>query len=282
MRTLSDPLSLTQCVDQWRQAKQRVAFVPTMGDLHQGHLDLVAQAHRHADRVVVSVFVNPLQFGPSEDFERYPRNLDSDEHKLRAADADLLFAPDVDDVYPNGTDATPGFETGELGNILCGRSRPGHFDGVATVVGRLFDLVRPDCAVFGQKDFQQLLVIRQLAASRSDDIDIIAAPIKRESDGLAMSSRNRYLSTDHRLIAPVLHAKMSEAVSQINADPGAAGQILEKCSEDLVGVGFDVEYLELRRVADLASAVDGDKSLILLAAARLGETRLIDNLLFSL
>lgn len=282
LETLVDTASLSRRVERWRGAGQRVALVPTMGDLHDGHLGLVEVAKENADRVVVSIFVNPLQFGPSEDFERYPRDLANDQKKLLAVGADALFAPHVNEVYPDGIHAAPAYDTGELGRILCGSSRPGHFDGVATVVGRLFDLVRPDCAVFGKKDYQQLLVVRHLVAVRQDDIEIIGAAILREVDGLAMSSRNRYLDTDQRRTAPALFKLMRQAADAIAADPESAGQVLSRSESDLAAAGFEPEYLTLRRASDLAPPAVDDTELILLAAARLGDTRLIDNLLFSL
>ncbi len=266
----------------------RIGFVPTMGNLHQGHLSLIAKARdAGADAIVVSIFVNPLQFGPDEDFSRYPRQLETDAGVLEKAQVDLLFAPGADAMYPEGEYAVHQVSAGEIGNILCGISRPGHFDGVATVVNRLFAMVQPDLAVFGQKDYQQLLVIRRLVAEQSPAIDILGGPICREADGLAMSTRNRYLDARDRAVAPRLFEELEAAAAALKAGKEGAGtdgraQILQRSIENLAAAGFQPDYFELRRACDLSVASEKDQDLVLLAAAHLGETRLIDNLLFSL
>jgi pantoate--beta-alanine ligase len=279
-------------IARWKSQGHKIGFVPTMGDLHEGHLSLIRLAREKADRLVVSVFVNPLQFGPDEDFARYPRQLGTDAGLLENAQADLLFAPGADEMYPDGEQAVRQVSAGELGNILCGVSRSGHFDGVATAVNRLFEVVQPDLAAFGQKDYQQLLVIRGLVAEQGLPVDIYSGPICREADGLAMSTRNRYLDEKDRAVAPRLYEELRAAAALLIAGKEGAGkegagkegraQILRHSIENLAAAGFQLDYFELRRAVDLSVASEKDQELVLLAAAHLGETRLIDNLLFSL
>lgn len=262
-----------------RQDGLRIGFVPTMGALHEGHLSLVRIAKRHADVVVGSVFVNPKQFGPSEDFDRYPRDLEADARLLDREGCDLLFAPEVDALYP------PGFQTQvrvpELSRGLCGDHRPGHFDGVATVVAKLLNLVGPHVAVFGEKDFQQLAIIRRLVADLSIDVEIIGAPIVREPDGLAMSSRNAYLGADDRTRAVCLSRGLFTARDAHEAGERDAARLLERAYAPMRDAGVEPEYLELRSCADLSRVERADDPCVLLVAAPVGSTRLIDNVVLA-
>ena len=282
MQTYSSVEPLTVQVDRCKDRGLAVGFVPTMGDLHEGHLSLIRLAREKADCLVVSIFVNPLQFGPSEDFDRYPRQLEQDLILLERERVDVAFSPDVETMYPGGREAAETMSAGELGAVLCGAGRPGHFDGVATVVERLFRIVRPDFAVFGQKDYQQLLVIRRLVKERGIPVEIIDGPTCRGPDGLAISSRNRYLSEEERALAPRLFAELQTAGEAVILGGQETDTLLQQSRAKLTEAGFRLEYLELRRAEDLAVPAPGDRNLVLLAAARLGSTRLIDNLLFSL
>jgi pantoate--beta-alanine ligase len=265
----------------WRAAGERIALVPTMGNLHAGHLSLVALARQQAARVVVSIFVNPLQFGVGEDYERYPRTLERDRALLEGAGVDALFAPAAAEMYPSGVAQTR-IEVLPLSGMLCGASRPGHFSGVATVCAKLFHIVAPDCAVFGAKDYQQLLVIRRMVADLDLPIGIIAAPIVRETDGLAMSSRNAYLDAAERARAPLLHASLSAAVARIEAGERDCPAIETAGLDTLCEAGFRPDYFSVRRAGDLALPTATERDMIVLAAAWLGHTRLIDNLRVSL
>jgi pantoate--beta-alanine ligase len=275
---------LRTIVGGWRRSGETIAFVPTMGNLHQGHLTLVEIAQEKASRVVVSIYVNPLQFSPDEDFDSYPRTLEADLDKLRAMDVDLVFTPDDSMIYPSGESRSTFVEVPGLSHIIEGEFRPGFFRGVATVVLKLFNMVQPDLAVFGEKDFQQLLVIRQMVADLDLPIEIIGAEIKREADGLAMSSRNSYLGPAERQNSRVL----SESLQQLRLDieQGISIEQAEKnCSETLKSNGFVVDYVTLRETEGLKKVSDEQlisaRKLIVLAAAKLGSTRLIDNLKFS-
>lgn len=265
-------------VQAWKRSGERVAFVPTMGNLHAGHFSLVEIARAHADRVVASVFVNPTQFGPNEDFGRYPRTPDADAAGLEAAGCDGLWMPDVATMYPFGPSAAVQVRVPGVTDVLEGAHRPGHFDGVATVVARLFLQVQPDVAVFGLKDYQQLAVIRYLATELSFPVEIIPGPTRREDDGLAMSSRNQYLSPAERALAPEIHRTLLGMREQVRGgtDPGAAEA---SARSRLAAAGFDVDYASVRR-RDLMEAGRADTELVALIAARLGRTRLIDNLEF--
>lgn len=267
---------------EWRQSGLRVALVPTMGHLHPGHLSLIREAAARADRVVASVFVNPLQFGASEDFSQYPRTLERDSDMLRDAGCDLLFAPSEAEVYPRGREGQSVIEVPGLSDQLCGASRPGHFRGVATVVAKLLNMVQPEVAIFGEKDFQQLLIIRRMVADLNLPVEIVGAPIVRERDGLAMSSRNSYLNTAERAIAPRLHANLVAVATRLRA--GVSREAVEHEAEQaLAAAGFEPDYVSVRRRSDLAKPAPApgtptDRALIILAAARLGRARLIDNL----
>lgn len=281
MQRIEHVAALRACCDGWRRANARIALVPTMGNLHQGHLALVDDARRRADRVVASVFVNPLQFGPGEDFGAYPRTLERDSALLKAAGCDLLFAPPEAEVYPHGRDGQTFVEVPGLSGELCGASRPGHFRGVATVVLKLFNMVQPDVAIFGEKDFQQLLVIRRMVADLDLPIEIVGAPIVREADGLALSSRNAYLSATERAIAPRLNQVLAAVVAELKA--GADRETVEQTAiAALADAGLEPDYVSVRRRADLSQPSPGsaqpmDLELVVLAAARLGRARLIDN-----
>jgi pantoate--beta-alanine ligase len=259
-----------------RSKGSTVAFVPTMGALHAGHLSLVRLAKQHADTVIASVFVNPKQFGPGEDFARYPRDLEADARLLDAEGCDLLFAPRVDALYPRGFQTE--VRVPELSRGLCGDHRPGHFDGVATVVAKLLNLARPDVAVFGEKDFQQLAIIRRLVTDLSLDVRILGAPIVREPDGLAMSSRNAYLSADDRARAASLSRGLFAAKAAYAAGERGASALLAVARAELEAASVVPEYLELRSFEDLRPLDRAEGPSVLLVAAQVGTTRLIDNL----
>jgi pantoate--beta-alanine ligase len=278
MQTLSAVEAVRARVQQWRAAGQRVAFVPTMGNLHAGHMSLLAAARYRGDRVVASIFVNPLQFGPSEDYSGYPRTLDEDQQLLAEARCDLLFAPSVADIYPNGGDQRTLIVVRGLSDILDGRFRPGHFDGVATVVAKLFGIVAPDVAVFGEKDYQQLLVVRHMTLDLALPVEIVGAPTVRAPDGLALSSRNRYLSVDERARAAAIHQSLSQAVSAIYGGEFDLGALERAGALLLERAGMSVEYFAVRNAADLSEPTAASSDLVVLTAVRLGRARLIDNL----
>jgi pantoate--beta-alanine ligase len=279
IETTSELAALRARIGEWKRSGLRVGFVPTMGNLHAGHHSLVALARQHADRVVASVFVNPTQFGPNEDFARYPRTPETDAAGLQDAGCDLLWLPSVETMYPFGPEATVQVRVPGVTGTLEGAHRPGHFDGVATVVARLFNQVQPDIAVFGRKDYQQLAVIRYLARDLAFPIEIIAGETLREADGLAMSSRNQYLSAGERQVAPTIHRTLQDMAAAIRAGRPRM-QVEAQAAADLVAAGFTVDYSVVRR-PDLAEPRDGEPGpRVALVAARLGRTRLIDNILF--
>ena len=260
-----------------RQAGERIALAPTMGNLHRGHLHLVEVAKILADYSVASIFVNPMQFGPKEDFNSYPRTLEADSRQLAAVGLDLLFAPPVAEVYPQGLDNTTRVEVPELSHILCGASRPVHFAGVATVVSKLFNMVQPGVALFGEKDWQQLLVIRRLTADLNFPVEVVGVPTVREADGLAMSSRNGYLSAAERTVAPTLYATLQAAAVRLQTGERDYAAIQRDACAALEQAGFRPDYFEIRRADDLAPPEGQDTGLRILAAAWLGKARLIDN-----
>jgi len=282
MRTVNLIADLRQQVKAWRQQGQKIAFVPTMGNLHAGHMALVEQARQHADKVVVSIFVNPMQFGPDEDFDCYPRSLAADSVKLDQAATDLLFAPPVEEVYPRGHGVASQIDVPEVSEGLCGASRPGHFTGVATVVAKLFNMVQPDYALFGEKDYQQLQVIRRMVADLCFPVDIIVVPTTREADGLAMSSRNGYLSADERETAPKLYQVMQQVVQGLAQGRRDYAALEQEGLGVLEAAGFVSEYFSIRQAGSLKLAQPGMTELVILVAAKLGKTRLIDNLACSL
>jgi len=269
-------------VSEWRKAGARIALVPTMGNLHAGHSSLLEAARAHADRVIASVFVNPLQFGPAEDFAAYPRTLEEDQQLLQAARCDLLFAPEVDQMYPEGGAQPTLVTVRSLASVLCGQFRPGHFDGVATVVAKLFNIVQPDVAVFGEKDYQQFVIIRRMTTDLQLPVEVIGAPTVRAPDGLALSSRNRYLSAQERAVAPAIYRalqaaarRLAEGVRDYLAIEGHGWQVLAKA-------GLRPDYFAVRDARELQLPDHHNSELVVLAAARLGSARLIDNLRVSL
>ncbi|HKJ94404.1 MAG TPA: pantoate--beta-alanine ligase [Gammaproteobacteria bacterium] len=264
-------------VREWRDARQGVGLVPTMGNLHEGHLALVQEARDRCDRVVVSVFVNPTQFGPGEDFDAYPRTLDADCARLARLGVDVVFAPPVEEIYPDPDAPRPQVSVPALSGILCGASRAGHFEGVATVVAKLFNIVQPDLAVFGRKDFQQLLVIHHMARGLNMPVQIVGAPVVREPDGLAMSSRNSYLSAAERDRAPAIFRALSAARMRLESGDGNFREIEREAATMLVADGLEPDYFRILRSADLALPEAGDRDLVVVAAAWLGRARLIDN-----
>ena len=278
MDTVATAAELRARVAVWRRDGARVGFVPTMGNLHAGHFSLIDLCGKQADRVVASVFVNPTQFGPNEDYARYPRTLAQDQAGLAAHGCDLLFAPTVEEVYPFGIDQTVRVEVPVVSAPLEGERRPGHFAGVATVVTKLFNLVQPDVAVFGRKDYQQLLVIERLVRDLRLPIDIVGAPIVREANGLAMSSRNQYLSAGERDRASLIHFVLLGMRDEVNAGRPVA-EIERLAASILEKEGFVTDYAVVRSAQTLLEPESGQRDgLIALIAARLGKTRLIDNL----
>ena len=275
VRTVAD---LRAAIKRVRNEGKRIGFVPTMGNLHDGHIALVRKAGQRADFVVASIFVNPLQFGPNEDLASYPRTLAADQDKLFEAGCHLLFAPNAEEMYPNGQGlqtivSVPGVSEG-----LCGGSRPGHFDGVSTVVSKLFNMVQPDLAVFGEKDFQQLAVIRTMVRDLNMPVQIIGEPIVRAADGLALSSRNGYLSPAERESAPALYRTLKQMAEALRNGEQDYAALLRQGREALEAAGMRPDYLEIRSASDLQPATPGTRERIILAAAFLGKTRLIDNL----
>ncbi|HEY4090044.1 MAG TPA: pantoate--beta-alanine ligase [Luteibacter sp.] len=280
MQTVTDAAALRATIRGWRTSGQTVGFVPTMGNLHEGHHSLLKLARARADRVVASVFVNPTQFGPGEDFERYPRTLPQDQVGLAEAGCDVLFAPEVATMYPFGPAASVSIHVPGVTETLEGAHRPGHFDGVATVVSKLFHLVQPDFAVFGQKDFQQLKVIERMVRDLSLPVKIMAGPTLRDDDGLAKSSRNQYLSAAERVRAPQIYATLTQMRDLFRQ--GHSWQALEQAARArLERAGFVPDYVAIRRAEDLGEpGAEEREGLVALVAARLGATRLIDNLPF--
>ncbi len=262
----------------WRKAGESVALVPTMGNLHAGHLALVQRAKQLADRTVVTIFVNPTQFVPGEDYAAYPRTPEEDSIAISEAGVDLLFIPPVEELYHGDPGTSTRVQVPQLDGFLCGASRPGHFTGVATIVTKLFNLVSPDYAVFGDKDYQQLLLIRRLVLDLCFPIDIVAVPTVRERDGLALSSRNAYLGTAERVIAPRLYQALKEAGARLQAGSSDYPAIESAVAAMLSGAGFRPDYVSIRRAEDLAEPAPEEKHLAVLAAAWLGRARLIDHL----
>lgn len=276
METIVRSSELRRRVSEWRKAGKRVAFVPTMGNLHAGHGNLVTQASQLADRVVVSIFVNPLQFGPNEDFAAYPRTPDEDRRLLESLHADLLFIPEIDDMYPRGQVATARVQVPDLDSILCGAFRPGHFTGVATIVTKLLNLVQPDVALFGEKDYQQLMIIRRAATDLCMPMEIIGVATMREPDGLAMSSRNRYLSEQDRVLAPRIYAELERARQAVESGDHDFEALERAGFASLQGSGFKPDYFSIRDAATLGAAT-ATADVVILTAARIGRARLIDN-----
>ena len=272
MEIISTVAALRQRLSQ----ENRVAFVPTMGNLHEGHLDLVRLAQQHAQCVVVSIFVNPLQFGANEDFGNYPRTLQADCEKLAAAGVAVVFTPGAAELYPQPQQMM--VEPSPIAETLCGVFRPGHFRGVATVVLKLFNIVQPQVAVFGKKDYQQLYVVRQMVAQLNVPVEIVGAETMRAADGLALSSRNQYLSPAQRTEATFLYLKLAEIKQTLKMGANNHKQLEEKAASELLAQGWQVDYVAIRSQHTLLVAQPEERELVVLAAARLGKTRLIDNL----
>ena len=268
--------SLQECLNNCREDGLSIALVPTMGGLHEGHLKLIDKAKEYSDMVVVSVFVNPTQFAENEDFDAYPKTLSEDKKLLEAAKVEAMFVPSDDEIYPDGS--SQDYDVGEMGKILCGISRPRHFNGVAQVVARLFDIVKPDYAVFGEKDYQQLLIINSLVERQGIKTTIVSVPTVRESDGLAMSTRNNYLSSEDRSNAPLFYQQLvnTKAAIQNGTDISSATEQ----AIDALRTVFDVEYGEVLNANNLTQITTTTSEIIIISAVRLGETRLIDNIVF--
>lgn len=281
MKTVHTIAEVRAQVRSWQKAGEAVAFVPTMGNLHAGHITLVREGHKVAQRVVASIFVNPTQFGPNEDFDQYPRTLDEDSKKLTAAGCDLLFAPSVEEMYPHGRTQTVVHVPG-LGDALCGKSRPGHFDGVSTVVSKLFHIVPADIALFGEKDYQQLAIIRRMVADLCFPIRIIGVPTVREASGLAMSSRNGHLSPEQKETAAVIFRSLVAGRDAIQGGRRDYPVLAAEIGASIEAAGLVIDYVDIRSGHSLAAAEAADAALVIAAAARLGTTRLIDNIAFSL
>ena len=273
---------LAEHIAEWRLHDEHVALVPTMGNLHAGHVALVDLAREHAERVVVSIFVNPTQFGEGEDFEEYPRTLERDKLRLKKTGADLIFAPNLETVYPFGLERATIVSVPGVTEHFCGASRPGHFDGVTTVVGRLFSLVLPDVAIFGQKDYQQQLIIRHMTEDMNLPIGIITGETVRADDGLALSSRNSYLSEDERAVAPVLYKTLRATAQDLQNGRRNFEELEADALKQLQDAGFEVDYYSIRRALNLEVPNRDCDDLVVLAAARLGATRLIDNVVVTI
>jgi len=281
MQTVTTIAEVRAQVAMWRAAHERVVFVPTMGNLHAGHVSLIEAARRHGKRFVASIFVNPMQFGPNEDFAHYPRTPTQDAKMLSDAGCDLMFMPDVGEIYPNGAEAATRVEVPGISNILCGEFRPGHFEGVATIVAKLFNIVDADVAIFGEKDFQQLTVIRRMAADLCLRVEIVGAPTVRETDGLAMSSRNQYLDEAQRKLAPAIYRQLQQAVAALQSGVRDYASIESAGRAALDGAGFRTDYFSVRDARTLAPAKPDTRHFVVLTASRLGKARLIDNVQYT-
>lgn len=277
MKTVSDITALRAQIKAWRSEGLTIGFVPTMGNLHAGHISLITEAKKHADKIVASIFVNPMQFGAGEDIDSYPRTLVDDQNKLVAEGCDLLFTPTPEIVYPKGLDKQSFVEVPNVSEGYCGESRPGHFRGVSTVVCKLFNLVQPDVACFGLKDYQQVQVIQTMVEDLSMPIDIIPVVTKREASGLAMSSRNGYLTPEEKAIAPTLYQSMQWLSEQIVDNDDFIG-LAKQASRMIDDAGMKTDYIHICHARTLEPASSDDKNLVILAAAHCGKARLIDNL----
>jgi pantoate--beta-alanine ligase len=280
MNTVESIKDLRAQVKSWRMQGLTIAFVPTMGNLHDGHLALVKAAHQHADKVIASIFVNPMQFGLSEDIDNYPRTLAQDKESLMKVNTDLLFTPTADIIYPKGVGENSYVEVPNISDLYCGASRPGHFRGVATVVCKLFNLVQPDSACFGSKDYQQLQVIQTMVEDLSMPVNVIPVEIIRETSGLAMSSRNGYLTPEELAIAPALYQTLQWLSTELrnNHQPRDYAALVMQASEKIDNAGLKTDYINLCNAKTLAPATPNDKDIVILAAAYLGKARLIDNM----
>ncbi len=278
MQTISTIEGLREIRREWQLAGKRIGFVPTMGNLHAGHLSLVQEAKQHADIVVVSIFVNPLQFGADEDLDNYPRTLEADSEHLRSLGVDVLFTPTVEAIYPRGLEQQTFVEVPGISYMICGASRPGHFRGVATIVSKLFNMVQPNSAFFGEKDYQQVQVIKAMVTDLSMNLSVHAVPTMRHEDGLAMSSRNGYLTADERQIAPLIYQTITRIRESIESGRRDFNQLINTENNVLSQAGFKPDYIEIRDAFTLQPASFEGKELVILIAAFLGKTRLIDNI----
>jgi pantoate--beta-alanine ligase len=282
MQTIDSCAGLGHALEPYWRSEETIAFVPTMGNLHEGHLQLVRRAQAMADVVVVSIFVNPLQFGANEDLDAYPRTLTADREKLFAEGVHYLYTPGVEDIYPEGLEAQTVVRVPDLSDTLCGNDRPGHFDGVATVVSKLFNIVRPDAALFGEKDFQQLSIIRKMVEDLCVPVRVIGVPTVRNEDGLALSSRNGYLTPGQRQVAPRLHKTLLECRDAIACGFDNFLQLESHARMQLLQAGFDPDYFAIRDARTLRAVTENTEEVAILAAAKLGSTRLIDNVRLNL
>jgi pantoate--beta-alanine ligase len=278
MIIINEITKLREIRRQWQVEKEVISFVPTMGNLHDGHLRLVKEAKKQSTKVVVSIFVNPLQFGPDEDLDAYPRTLEQDKQSLASLGVDVLFMPKVADIYSRGLEQQTFVEVPGLSYMICGASRPGHFRGVATIVCKLFNMVQPNKAFFGEKDFQQLQVIKAMVTDLSMNLSIYGVPTEREHDGLAMSSRNGYLNDEQRQIAPSLYKQITKLANAITSGRRDFSVLINDAMQALAEAGFKPDYIELRNADTLLQVGHEDKRIVILAAGFLGKTRLIDNL----
>lgn len=282
MKVIQEIGELRELRRTWQSDKQDIAFVPTMGNLHKGHLKLVEEAKKSSTKVVVSIFVNPLQFGPDEDLDAYPKTLDADKSSLASLGVDVLFMPKSEDIYSRGLEQQTFVEVPGLSYMICGASRPGHFRGVATIVCKLFNMVQPNQAYFGEKDFQQLQVIKAMVTDLSMNLTIHGVPTQRDPDGLAMSSRNGYLNQEQRAIAPLLYQQISKLSEAIVGGRRDFSKLIAESKQYLAKAGFNPDYIELRNAHTLMQVGHEDQELVILAAAFCGKTRLIDNIQLSI
>jgi pantoate--beta-alanine ligase len=278
METVTTIAAVRARVHGWHREGLRVAFVPTMGNLHPGHVSLIELARQRGERFVASIFVNPMQFGPNEDFAHYPRTPRDDERMLAAAGCDLMFMPDVAEIYPHGSGRATKVEVPGLSRILDGEFRPGHFEGVSTVVAKLLHIVEPQIAVFGEKDYQQLTIIRRMVADLCMPVQIVAAPTVRDADTVAMSSRNQYLTAAERVRAPIIYATLVAAARRLAAGDADFASIERAGFRALEEADLHPDYFAVRQAADLNAPVAQARELVVLAAARLSKARLIDNI----
>ncbi|MCH9693957.1 MAG: pantoate--beta-alanine ligase [Gammaproteobacteria bacterium] len=282
MNVIHNKNALDELLVEWRHNDEHIALVPTMGNLHPGHISLVELAREHAERVVVSIFVNPTQFGDGEDFDDYPRTLERDKRRLQKVGVDAIFVPDVDTMYPFGLEDATTVSVPRLTENFCGASRPGHFDGVTSVVARLFGLVQPDAAVFGQKDYQQQLVIRHMSQDLNLPVQVITGETVREESGLAMSSRNQYLDDDEKQTAASLYEVLLSAGTELQSGKRDYERLESDSVERLTELGFTVDYFAIRRAQNLGIPDRDCDELVVLTAAHLGDARLIDNIVVTI
>jgi pantoate--beta-alanine ligase len=269
-------------VYEWRGAGDSIAFVPTMGNLHKGHVSLARLAAENAERVIVSVFVNPTQFGPNEDYEKYPRTLEVDTRKLSRAKVDVLFAPTVDEMYPHGHTNSTQVVVPELSDMFCGEYRPGHFVGVTSVVSRLLNICMPDIAIFGEKDYQQFKILQRMVDDLQMPVRLLAGPTERDANGLALSSRNSFLDEEQQATAAVIQQSLLAVASRLRDGQRNYAELEQEAMQQIEAAGLEPEFVAIRGAGDLAEPADGSMRIVVLAAARYGDVRLIDNLLVKL